>query len=367
VLIGNYAGPLVLSTDGASAYTGSRDTGILNGVRVDPGGALHCPPGAGNDATKDCRTGVIGLTSAGVDGPYAIATGTTVIPGSPASQPVLFVSSIIPHIDSVVSGTIFAHSAVAVLNMQNPSGLLFTIPVGSTFFPDGGTAVGPMVFDAVRRQLYLMGCYQRAGSGFGAGEPGTVFCGNNGINLLRIAGVDAKDASTVPVEIDLHGDVHSTDTVQLLLADPDPTTQAPTTLWATMRNPDSIVRIELPASPAVAPRVRKVVPLPVSPADMARIGRTGAGDLIAIVAEKANSVVIYDTGTDQVVAQVGRLGDSPFMIQQIPCPPDMPGLIFSGSACLATTVFGACRVAFIEVPLSQPQTSSLHGLAGSCP
>jgi hypothetical protein len=134
-----------------------------------------------------------------------------------------------------------------------------------------------------------------------------------------------------------------------------------------MRNPDSIVRIELPASPAVAPRVRKVVPLPVSPADMARIGRTGAADLIAIVAEKANSVVIYDTGNDQVVAQVGRLGDSPFMIQQIPCPPDMPGLIFSGSACLATTVFGACRVAFIEVPLSQPQTSSLHGLAGSCP
>jgi hypothetical protein len=366
-LIGNYAGPISLNQQGTAAYTGSRDSGILNGVQLGPNpGELHCLPDAGDDAKNDCRAGVINLASARVDGPYAIVPGTTILPGTTAAdaQDVLFVSSIIPHIDSVVSSTIFTTAYLAALNRNDPSQLLFTLVVGTTLLPDGGNAPGPMVFDAVRRRLYLMGCYTRTTAGFGGGEPGTVFCGNNGINLLRIIGVDAKDAAGSPVEIDLHGDVHSTNVVQLALGDPDPATQAPTTLWATMRAPDTLVRIELPTSPAVAPRVRKVVPLAVSPADMVRITRAGGADLLAIVAEKANSVTIFDTGTDQVVAEVGRLGDSPFMIQQIPCPGDA---IFSGSACLATSVFGECRVALIEVPLSQPQLSHLRGLVGKCP
>jgi hypothetical protein len=372
VLIGNYAGPLVLSDDGLFAYTGSRDSGRLNGVRVDPGGALHCLPGAGDDAKQDCRAGVIDLTPSRVDGPYNIVPGDTVSPGATAAQRVFFVSSIIPHIDSVISGVIFTSTSVAVLHMSDlstpdplRSPLLFSMVAGTSFLPDGGTAPGAMVFDSVRRRLYLMGCYQRSPAGFGSGEPGTVLCGNNGVNLLRILGVDANDNPGAPLEIDLHGDVHSSFTVQLLLGDPDPLTKAPATLWATMRAPDVIARIELPASPAVAPRVRKVTPLPISPADMVRIQRTGAADLLAIVAEKANSVLVYDTGADRVVAQVGRLGDSPFMIQQIPCPSGSSA--FSASACLATSVFGECRVAFIEVPLNQPELSGLRGLAGHCP
>src|SRR6266481_5055224 len=366
VLIGNYSGPMALSADGSVAYTGSRDSGRLNGVLVDPGGALHCAPGAGDGATKDCRAGVIDLTPSKVDGPYSIVPGTTILPGTTAAeaQNVFFVSSIIPHLDSINSGVPFTSTSVAVLDRQNPANLLFSMVAGSQFLADVGNAPGTMAFDGIRRRLYLMGCYQRSTAGFGAGEPGTVLCGDNGINLLRILNVDAKDNPGVPTEIDLHGDVHSSYTVQLLLGDPDPVTQAPMTLWATMRIPDTIVRIELPLSPAVAPRVRKVVPLPVSPADMVRIERPGAADLLAIVAEKANSVLIYDTGQDRVVAEVGRLGDSPYMIQQIPCP---AGSAHAGNACLATSVFGECRVAFIEVPLSQPEQSALRGLAGSCP
>jgi hypothetical protein len=131
-----------------------------------------------------------------------------------------------------------------------------------------------------------------------------------------------------------------------------------------MRRPDSLVRIELPALPSIAPRVRKVIPMPVAPADMIRIARPSASDLLAVVAEKINSVVIIDTATEQVVAQDGRLGDSPFMIKEVDCPSDA---IFSGSACLATSVFGACRVALIEVPKSQPSKTVLRALAGSCP
>jgi hypothetical protein len=361
VMIGNYAGPLVLSSDGTAAYTGARDSGRLNAVRIDAGGALHCAPGAGDDAAKDCRQGLIDLTPAGVDGPYSIVPGTTILPGTTAPLPVFFVSSVIPHIDEINAGLLFTTTSVAVLSMQDPSQLLFSMRAGSSrSFVANGTAVGPMVFDPIRRQLYLSGCYQRSSS-FGAGEPGTLLCSGVNTNLLRILNVDSKDAAD-PLLVELFGDVRSIFTVQLLLADADPVTQAPRTLWATMRSPDSLVRIELPSVPSVAPRVRKVIPLPLGPADMVRIERSGASDLLAVVAERLNTVAIVDTATDAVVAQLARLGDSPFMIQEVACPPEN-----TGSACLATSVFGECRIALIEVPKAQPSGAKVRALAGSCP
>ncbi len=145
-----------------------------------------------------------------------------------------------------------------------------------------------------------------------------------------------------------------------MLADPDPATQAPTTLWATMRNPDTLVQIELPLTYSVQPRVRRVVPMPLAPADMLRIPRAGASDLIAVVAERTGAVAIYDVGLGQVVAVVERLGNSPFTLAQVPCPAG------TNSACLAATVFNDCRVAFIEVPLAQPSAAVLRGRAGGC-
>lgn len=360
VMIGNYAGPLVLDDAGAAAYTGSRDSSMLNAVRVDPGGALGCLAGAGEG--NDCRKGLINLKPVGVDGPYSIVAGNATIPGTPAPQPVLFVSSVIPHIEAVNGGTIDASSSVAALSMQNPSQVLFTLRAAQPFVA-GGRAVGPMVFDSVRRQLYLSGCYARSVS-FGAGEPGSGLCFGEVNNFLRILNVDAASAADIPVLIDLRGDVLSATTTQLLLDDPDPVTGAPTTLWATMRSPDSLVRFELPPQPSVAPRVREVIPMPVSPADMVRIDRGAASPLLAVVAEKLNAVAIVDSGTNQVVSQVGRLGDSPFMIREISCPSDPS---FAGSACLATSVFGACRIALIEVPKATPSLARVRALAGSCP
>src|SRR2546425_12029049 len=328
VMIGNYAGPLVLSTDKTAAYTGSRDSGKVNAVRVGPGGSLGCPANAGDHARKDCRSGIIDLTPAGVDGPYAIAAGDSLPPGTSTAQSVLFVSSIIPHIDSISNGQIISSTAVAALSMQDPSKLLFTIPAGS-FFVGGGYGVGPMVFDQARRELYLSGCYQRSTS-FGSGEPGTGLCIGIATNYFRILNVDAGSAASLYL-LDLHADVLSTYTTQLLLDIPDPPATLsgpPLTLWATMRNPDSLVVIDLPAQPSVAPRVREVVPLPISPSDMVRIDRGTAPPLLAIVAERLGAVSIFDTGTDQVVAQVDRLGDSPFSIQNIDCPASKPA-----SAC----------------------------------
>ena len=362
VMIGNYAGPLVLNTDKTAAYTGSRDSGRINAVRVGPGGSLGCPPNAGDDARKDCRSGIIDLTPAGVDGPYAISAGDSLPPGTSTAQSVLFVSSIIPHIDAISGGVIISSTAVAALSMQDPSQLLFTMQAGS-FFIDGGYGVGPMVFDGMRRQLYLSGCYQRS-TAFGAGEPGTGLCIGVVSNFLRILNVDAGSAARLYL-LDLRADVLSTYTTQLLLDIPDPPATLsgpPLTLWATMRNPDSLVVIDLPAQPSVAPRVREVVPLPISPSDMVRIDRGTAPPLLAIVAERLGAVSIFDTGTDEVVAQVGRLGDSPFNIQQIDCPASKPA-----SACLAVSVFGNCRLALIEVPKDAPSKTALRALAGSCP
>ena len=132
-----------------------------------------------------------------------------------------------------------------------------------------------------------------------------------------------------------------------------------------MRNPDILVQIALPTQFSTAPRVRRAVPMPISPADMIRIPRPGGSDLIGVVSERSGSIAFYDVGLDQVVGQVEHLGDSPFSVVQVPCP--SAGLDFSGSVCLATTVFGECRVAFIEVPLAQPWNALLRGRAGSCP
>jgi len=366
VLIGNYAGPLALNGDGTIALTGSRDSGNVNAVQVDPVQVdpvqvLHCLPGTGNDATKDCRRGLGSLTNNGVDGPYAIVPGTAVVQSGSGRAPtdVFFVSSIIPHIDQISSGILYTSTAVAAINMNSPWNVLFAMRAGSRFV-GGGAGVGPMVFDSVRRQLYLGGCYFRSAS-FGAGEPGSALCNGVTTNFLRILNVDVADAAD-PVLFDLRTDVLSIDTVQFLLGDPDPGTGAPTALWATMRNPDTLVRIELPAQPSIAPRVRKVIPMPASPADMVRIARPGASDLIAVVTEKTNGVAIVDTASGEVVSQIGRLGTSPFIIKEISCPSTIVG-----SACLATSVFGECRVALIEVPKSQPSGAKLRALIGKCP
>jgi len=132
-----------------------------------------------------------------------------------------------------------------------------------------------------------------------------------------------------------------------------------------MRNPDSLVQIGLPVIYSQPPRVRAITPLPITPADMLRIPRPGMSDLIAIVAEKSGAVAFYDTALQQVVKLVEGLGDSPFTIRRLPCPtgPGEPG---DGNACLAVTVFGECRVAFIIVPLNQPQLAALRGRVGGC-
>lgn len=358
VMIGNYAGPLAINDAGTLAYTGSRDTGRLNAIAIGPDLSLTCAPGAGTG--RDCRAGAVDLSVSGVLGPFAVAAGDFTPPGQP-SRRVVYVSSMIPRIDAISGGIVSGSAVVAAVDMADPTQLLFTMLAGVGVVGGGigvgGAGVGAMVYDPTRKELLLGGCFERF-SGSGAGEPATGRCSGISNNFLRFLDVDAQEGANVQ-SFDLYGDVLSIETTALLLADPDPVTQVPATLWATMRNPDVLVQIELPPQPSVAPRVRRVVPLPVSPAELVRIPRAGKADLLAVVSEKLGAVVIYDTGEQAIVAQVERLGDSPFSLKLVSSD--------ATSARLVATVFSACSIALLEVPLDAPWNAALRGRAGRCP
>ena len=355
-MIGNYAGPLLLNDTGDLAFTASRDSNALDAVAVNPDLSLTCAPGTGT--TPDCRKGLIDLSPYGVLGPFSIVAGDVSLPAE-APRRAIFVSAMTPRIDSVDNGNLGTTGLVAALDMANPSQLLFTLFSGPGFAadvsPGQGTTVGPMVFDPVRHQLVMGGCFQRF-PGTGSGDPATGACLVN-FNYLRFLDVNAQAGGLLQL-FDLYQDVQSTTTTGLLLADPDPVTQAPTTLWATVRAPDALVQIDLPLAPSIQPSVRRIVPLPVEPADLVRIPRPGKPDLIAVATEKNSAVAIYDTGLRQVVAQVGRLGDSPFALKLLSSD--------ATSARLAVTLFRSCSVGLLEVPLDAPWNTKLRQRMGKC-
>jgi hypothetical protein len=358
-LIGNYAGPLVLDPAGATAYTGSRDSNRLNGVSLTLDGHIYCRNGATTE--HDCRKGVLDLRlAANLEGPYSIVPGLARPPGTDADLSVLFVAPLVPHIDEIQSGTIYTSAPVAALDVGDPTLVRFSMLAASRIYgggDHGAGGVGPMVFDPVRRQLLMGGCFLRYATGAG-GDAATGKCGTLGSNTLRVLNVDAGSAAQVLVYDLLQG----IENVALVLAGGDAALgKPPDTLWASARSPDALIEVALPATPSQIPKVRRAVSLPASPADIAVIRRPGGADLLAIAAERLGALVIYDTGNRQVVAQVDRLGDTPFTLKLLPSPTG------SGSARLVASVFGDCRLSLIEVPLDQPWNAALRGRAGKCP
>lgn len=357
VLVGNYAGPLVLweTATETTAYTGSRDTNRLHAISIDASGALSCRNRPGD---VDCRDGVTDLSaSATLEGPFGLAIGDVIRAGqngAPA-QPVLFIGSLVPHIDQIINGTAYTSSTVAVMDLLHPGAVLFSM-LASNADVAGGIGVGPIAWDASRRQLLLSGCYQRFPNP-SQGEPSSGKCSGIRSNLLRELSPDAGAAAGVRV-IDMASQVLSSDTSALLVADPDPVTGLNRTLYATVRNPDTVLTVDLPADPSTEAHLRRVTPLPISPGAMLRIPRPG-GDLLAISAARSGLVDIFDPGQNQVVGEIERLGDTPYTLTALPSP--------AGTARLAVSVFGACRIGLIEVPLEQPWNSVLRGRAGTCP
>ena len=370
-MVGNYLGPLVLDPAGATAYSGSRDTNRLNAVSLNPDtGALSCRTGATSKAGPDCRAGVLDLGKlVNLEGPYGIAFGSATPVGATASAPAIFVSPLIPHLDSLSNGFAQLSSPVAVLSASDPSFLYFSA-LATDPFNGSGIGAGPIVFDDVRRELILGGCYIRFPASTQGGQLTSGKClPGSGSNLLRFLGVDAGAVGFSRI-YDLGPDLRSNETVSLQLAPIDPVT-GNRTLYAALRNPDLVAEIVVPSDPALSPSVRRTTSVGPFPSQIHRLERPAGSpgpDLLAVTSGTLTIgnttpaiVAIFDPAQGRVVGQVERLGDTPFAMAQLPPARG------DTSAKLFVSVFASCRIAVVDVPYDRPWDVSVQALVGSCP
>ncbi len=359
-MIGNYAGPMALyepASGEITAFVAARDTNLLHAVSVvrTPGKpiSLSCR----NHDGVDCRDGVLNLltSTAALEGPYAVVVGDVVAPGSSSHQDALFVGELVPAIDQV-GATTLTHASVAVIDVANPMAPpLFTMAV-SDLNVTAGSGIGPMVFDRVGRKLYAAGCFGRFPNP-SQGAPLSAKCGGTGTNYLRELSPDAGAFAGLRA-VPISDQVRSTDTSELALGEIDPVTGAHT-LYATVRNPDALLTINISDDPTREVQVVRATPLPVSPGAILRIARPGVGDLLLISATRSGVVDVFDVAQDQVVGQIERLGDTPFTMARLPSPGNV--------ARVAVSVFGDCRIGLLEVPLDKPWNALLRARLGACP
>ena len=367
VLVSSFTGPLGLDSGGTIAFTGSRGTNLVTGVQLDPAsGALTCwPSGSTHYLTPtDCRPGLIDTNAAvNLEGPYGFVPGVAHLPGDPADHAVMFVSSLVPHVDQVISGILQTFGRVAALDLSAPGGILYTLQVSAPGASTvNGIGAGPVIYDEARRQLILGGCYQRY-SANAAGEPATAKCGValGGQNPIRFVDVDSGSDANVRV-FDLVNSVQGNETTALVLSAKDASGTSPI-LYALARNPDVLIEIELPAVASGDPVVRRVTPLPLKPSGAIRLERPAAipgSDLIAVAGSGNSTVSIYDAFQGQVVAQINiadtinAAADYPFALAQLPVKPA------DTTARFVASIFGSCQVAFFEVDYAQPSIARLR-------
>ncbi|GAC1608422.1 MAG: hypothetical protein NVS4B10_23720 [Myxococcales bacterium] len=395
-MVGNYGGPLEIYADPAGgrvrAFTASRDGNALHSVQLDPStGALSCAGGGPGDI--DCRRGVFdtyravcaagtcppGPPTLSLEGPYGLAVGDAQLPGSAAGpRNVLFVSALVPHVDAILNNTLYTRSQVAALSLDAAAPSLFFGANASSETVANGIGAGPMVFDRARRRLILGGCYTRSASSNGSALS-SYKCSSSGANLLRFVSVDEGPDANVQV-VDLAATTRALETADMALGaiDPNDPAQVPRRLYATLRNPDLLVELDLPANPGQLVTVLHATALPVAPAGLAVIQRPAAApgapvapDILAVAAEASGNVSIYDTGSGQVVANLENLGKLPYTLAVLPPQPSDSaaggGNPADGRAHLAATLFDACGIALIDVPYQRPWKSALRAILGSCP
>lgn len=395
-MIGSYGGPLAVYADAAGrvrAFTASRDGNRIHSVQVAADGSLSCNGGGAGDV--DCRGGSFdtagaacgpsncpaGSASLGLEGPYGLAVGTAQVPGGTTPPPnVLFVLSLVPHIDSAnaqLNNALLIRSPFAALALDgappsSPPGLsLFYGANASDEFTASGVGAGPVVFDPVRRRLIAAGCFQRFATGNGATYSSGKCPAYSSSNLLRFISVDEGPNAAIRV-IDMNGLVRSVETNGLALGGIDPADPAsvPRKLYATVRGPDLLVELALTSDPIAPVQVSRATALPVSPGGLVVIRRPaslGGADIVAVAAESSGTVTVVDTGSGQVVANLEGLGNLPYTLAQLAGPQYPPGPSTDPRAHLAAALFDNCRIALIDVPLARPWQSAVRASLGSCP
>ena len=372
-----YGGPLALDLTGTTAWVGSRTTNRATGVRLDTTtGQLSCVTGGG----QDCRKGTVDLLNAvnldgnvvALEGAYGVAAGLASRAGETRQHKVIFVASLVPHIDEIISGVLQAFGRVAAViaedevadpafpdaQLLHAGDVLYSVDISSPTL-SSAIGAGTVLFDKDRQQIILGGCYTRF-TASSSGDPATGKCSAvSGLNPIRFVETGAGSGAQVRV-FDLTSTVRGNETTALVLGGED-AQGVPQVLYAVSRNPDVLVEIAMPRFPGQDPIVTRTVSLPVAPSNAIRLkrpaGHPGA-DLIAVAGSLNGTLSIYDAGAGEVVAQVNGLGDYPFQLTQLTDPGDR--------ARLVATVFGSCSLAFVDVDYVQPWNARLRASIGKC-
>jgi hypothetical protein len=137
-------------------------------------------------------------------------------------------------------------------------------------------------------------------------------------------------------------------------------------LYLAVREPDSLLIVNVESSEGDSPRLSVVgsVPLPLGPTEVALVPRgDGRGELVLISCSDAGVVAIYDPDVGQVVAQVsvGQLRGT-----ESPRPFGLDVQREGNSARIFASNFGDGRISVIDIPnLDSPQDARLVAYLGA--
>jgi DNA-binding beta-propeller fold protein YncE len=337
--MGSFGGYVKWNAAGTRLYATARGDDLLVSADVAADGKLTC---LGGGAADDCTAGLDTLAG-GITSPFGVAVGEVVQPVLNLRREFVFFTQLAPTANA--AGTAF-EARIAGVAAADPLGADFK--QGSFTAVLGAEGAGPMAYDAARGRLVVAGCYTRV-------TGGVTPCGlDHGKNPLRIVYPTPYGAAVE--EHDLMPLVRSAQTGGVALSSDGKVA------YLTVRAPDALAEIELP-EPGAFPVVRRLVPLSAGASNLAVVARPGGADLVSVASATAGTVAIYDAGTGAVVAELRPQKSA----KEQTVPFDVAGRVSGGRAEFFVSLFRACGLVRVDVPLDAPWNAAVGARLGACP
>jgi DNA-binding beta-propeller fold protein YncE len=342
VEVPSFGGYVRWNGSGSRLFATARGDNLLLAAEVGADGAVTClkdaaAPGFGCDGL-DTEAG-------GIVAPFGLAVGAVRDPAAGVQREVVFFGQLAPVFNA--EGTLEAR--LGGVSALDPLGATFE---GSSFSERLGVeGAGPMAFDAARGRLIVAGCYQRESTSSGVSSCNVA----HGKNPIRIATPTPTGARVV--ELDLRAQVRSAQTTGIALSDDG------SVAYVAMRGPDALVELELP-EPGTLPEVRSMTKLPAGAGNLARVTLPGdRGEWVAAVSGTAGVLSIYDERAGAVVGEARLQKDA----TEEPVPFDVAARVVGDTAQFFVSLFRACAVVRVDVPLGAPWDAHVAARMGACP
>ena len=347
--IDSFTGEMAINPKQTTLFVTSRDHTLLNIVPLGNNLTLAC-------ANADCSSGAIPLspTPFSMQDPFALK----IVPGIPDD----FV--LVSHLSPASSGQagIGLDATLAVFPRDAQTGARSSDPANSPYAVDiGAFASSSLVHVPRNNQVFIGGCFQRV-----TGEqiipcnqnPSSPFFHTNPIRSVPLGPREQAPVSTANL-----GTILGAAQTNTLGVSSDGSR-----LYIATTQPNALLITDLP-DPAVTPvpRVLGTVPLSNSPSELVVLPRQGASDLVLLTTTTTNAVLVVDPAAETVLAQIEPISNGPFGIATVASPdptkPGAPGSIYKNYI----TLFNACAIAEIDVPVDRPDRTILVGVVASCP